>query len=626
MSQVFDALREAQELTESSGKAGKPRAVARAKRVAACMPVVLSGKDAKGRAFQETTRTIVVTRRGILVETVNQLAAGSEVLIENRALNRKVTGRVVSCATEPSSKHKNQAGIELADAESFCGVNLGPDNGDKGSAVQPEERPQPAAEAPAIDPEITEQAATGSNGEVTPEPELRTLTTSQEPATPARVPKAPPAVPRVPIATAVPKKSNGPDGSGQMRAGAGADLPLTTIDEKLAELVPRRSKVADERLEAVAERIVSQTQAKLEEWASRFREDLSTSLEQQLAPTWERLVKSRADLEGTLEGLDKRAKTKLDESTRRAQEGALNSFEERLAGLTERLESSRGQVEVVVEALGELQHRTQATMEESAARVHENTLKSLEQRLAPLAKRLESSRAEIESMLARLDELQRACHSSVDELEGDFKQLFKRQREAMEESLQQKFENASQQALAHIQSSGEQILKKASETLNERAFVTVDMLKDWSKQATERLEAHAQEIGSQLTESLENLRKQARDMSAGILDKLNRETGKMTADLMERFLNNARAMESTTVNAVRQKLDAVARELTESSGPELFEDSAAKLRKLAEDSVQLIAAQLAKKQEQLISDTEKAFRQKIGDMLMMLQGGSAKKG
>jgi hypothetical protein len=56
---------------------------------------------------------------------------------------------------------------------------------------------------------------------------------------------------------------------------------------------------------------------------------------------------------------------------------------------------------------------------------------------------------------------------------------------------------------------------------------------------------------------------------------------------------------------------------------ELVEASSARLRKLADDSLGLIAGQLAARQKLLISDTTKAFRQKIGEILVTLQNGAA---
>lgn len=56
---------------------------------------------------------------------------------------------------------------------------------------------------------------------------------------------------------------------------------------------------------------------------------------------------------------------------------------------------------------------------------------------------------------------------------------------------------------------------------------------------------------------------------------------------------------------------------------ELVEASSARVRKMTDDSLELITDQLASRQKLLVDDTTKAFRQKVGEILVMLQNGSA---
>ena len=55
---------------------------------------------------------------------------------------------------------------------------------------------------------------------------------------------------------------------------------------------------------------------------------------------------------------------------------------------------------------------------------------------------------------------------------------------------------------------------------------------------------------------------------------------------------------------------------------ELVEASTARMRKTTDDSLTLITDQLSTRRKLLIDDTTKAFRQKVGDILVMLQNGS----
>ena len=54
----------------------------------------------------------------------------------------------------------------------------------------------------------------------------------------------------------------------------------------------------------------------------------------------------------------------------------------------------------------------------------------------------------------------------------------------------------------------------------------------------------------------------------------------------------------------------------------LVEGSVARLRKLTDDSLDLFTEELTNRQKLPISDTSHTFRQKIGEILAMLQNGS----
>jgi len=52
------------------------------------------------------------------------------------------------------------------------------------------------------------------------------------------------------------------------------------------------------------------------------------------------------------------------------------------------------------------------------------------------------------------------------------------------------------------------------------------------------------------------------------------------------------------------------------------EASTARMRKITDDSLALITDQLTTRRKLLIDDTTKAFRQKVAEILVMLQNGS----
>ena len=153
---------------------------------------------------------------------------------------------------------------------------------------------------------------------------------------------------------------------------------------------------------------------------------------------------------------------------------------------------------------------------------------------------------------------------------------------------------------------------------------------------------------------------QSEQTAASFRERLQSDSEIMFGETLERVQQTACLLENTTVAAMEARVRRGAEELMESTGAhlqqlaqenldfvseqlaerqkqftgemsqalhctfdELVEASSARLRKLADDSLDLIAGQLAARQKLLISDTTKAFRQKIGEILVTLQNGAA---
>jgi hypothetical protein len=131
------------------------------------------------------------------------------------------------------------------------------------------------------------------------------------------------------------------------------------------------------------------------------------------------------------------------------------------------------------------------------------------------------------------------------------------------------------------------------------------------------------------------------------------------SEVLERVQQTAGLLENTTVAAVQTRVQKGTQELVETTAAELrqlaqenldlvskqlaerqqqftgeisaalhhtFDElvtaSSAKVRKITEDSLDLITDQLATRQKMLIDDTTKALRQKVGEILVMLQNSS----
>src|SRR6516162_2872743 len=108
-------------------KPSVPAATSRRKRSAIPVPITINGADNGGQAFREDSRTLVITRHGMMIETIHRLNLGTEITVENPALGRKSTGRVVWCGTDQSASQVHEIGIYLTDAEGMCGIELAPE-------------------------------------------------------------------------------------------------------------------------------------------------------------------------------------------------------------------------------------------------------------------------------------------------------------------------------------------------------------------------------------------------------------------------------------------------------------------------------------------------------------------
>jgi hypothetical protein len=111
-----------EERNPSVGAAG-----GRGKRWAVPVPITVSGIDQDGQNFQEDSRTLVITRNGMMIETGHRLGLGSEITVENRALGCKSTGRVVWCGSVSPTNQASEVGLYLPQAEILCGIESVPE-------------------------------------------------------------------------------------------------------------------------------------------------------------------------------------------------------------------------------------------------------------------------------------------------------------------------------------------------------------------------------------------------------------------------------------------------------------------------------------------------------------------
>ena len=99
----------------------------RSLRVLLTVPVVIAGKDASGKAFQEETKTLVVNAHGTLILLANSVVQGQVLTLANKITKQELPCRVAYLG--PSQGGKTQVGVEFTQlSPSFWQINFPPEN------------------------------------------------------------------------------------------------------------------------------------------------------------------------------------------------------------------------------------------------------------------------------------------------------------------------------------------------------------------------------------------------------------------------------------------------------------------------------------------------------------------
>jgi hypothetical protein len=99
----------------------------RSMRVLLSVPIHASGKDRKGRTFDEETRTLVVNAHGALISLAAAVIAGQQITVANHATEQTSDCRVVYLGSSASGKI--QMGIEfLTPSPKFWQIDFPPDD------------------------------------------------------------------------------------------------------------------------------------------------------------------------------------------------------------------------------------------------------------------------------------------------------------------------------------------------------------------------------------------------------------------------------------------------------------------------------------------------------------------
>jgi hypothetical protein len=134
----------------------------RSTRLLISVPIVISGKNARGEAFREETRTISISRQGASIATAQPMAAGAEIIIENPPLHLAVKARVIRFFEKSSQDDLNQIGVELLEAKNVWGIQYPPGDWQK-APVHPQAPSKTSLEATRPPSPAGSEKSSGSN-------------------------------------------------------------------------------------------------------------------------------------------------------------------------------------------------------------------------------------------------------------------------------------------------------------------------------------------------------------------------------------------------------------------------------------------------------------------------------
>jgi hypothetical protein len=385
-----------------------------------------------------------------------------------------------------------------------------------------------------------------------------------------------------------------------------------------------------------------------------------------MASLGERLQGARAEMEALLARLEesrRQAEVNLSESATRLQENTTASLEQHATEAAERLQSSRTELESMIAGFEETRRQVRQDLQDSAAQLEQRVNAFVDQQLVTVENRVSGMRADAEGLLTKIEQLQQTSETEITKARATLQELGSQTVQFALEGVNEKLEADGQRTLAQFRSRSAEIVESECYTLSQRVSSASDFIRDWSQQAAARLGSYSERIEARAAASAEIRQKQSEQISAGFAEKLQNDADVVFSEALDRVQQTAGLLENTTVAAVQarvqkgtqdlvettaaelqqlaqENLDLVSKQLAERqlqftgeisaalhrTFDELVEASSARVQKLTDDSLNLITDQLATRQKMLIDDTTKAFRHKVGEILVMLQNGSGENG
>lgn len=593
---------------EQSPAKSKNFSARRSKRVNLAIPIILSGTDSSGNPFQESTRTIIVSKHGAKIKAAKELALGALVTIENQSLGLATKATVISIGKRQYRGDPVEVGVQLTQAGNVWGIIFPPDDweGEPLETVAGAERgPAPYLVGSAAgDPSPRTAAAMptpsahSSQGSI---PSLDDLTLPPAEPAPNRG-ATPPASPREKI-----------------------DAITTAVAAKLTKQL---DEAADARLKAYAEKVIRFTnqfalrvQANFQEAANRTEDQMVVLIQQKLGTLVDRVQTSRTALESLLvrfESLQNHSRTLIEDTDQKIREASHQALESALQELAVKL---RQGVEVTSSTL---ESECQALVLDAVTRTVNETLAKADDQLAVQTKdRLAKTYAELkwqqdqmidgvkeqlnqialsgttnlsakfETMAAELvpalrTEMEGAVRESAGQVISQSSQSLQQQTQVLTQdtlvSLQQAaqgLQDRMQEESRKVRHSAEQEMSKMAEAFSQsvaqRAEIAIGAVQAAAEQGASKLKTAQLESAKNLRAGVEDYQRQLVVRSGSALEGFQSGLQNLTRDLQE-----------GAAQSFSQKLQGLADELAEASGEkarqQIQQEAAAAAEKSSKES------------------------------------------
>jgi hypothetical protein len=585
---------------DSSSAAGR-----RSSRLAIAIPIALSGKDASDRPFKENSRTVIINKQGAKIVTFHQLALGSEVMVENRALGRSAKATIVWLGDRKSSKDPQEVGVQLYEAQNIWGIDFAPEDWQEGPPIG--EGGQRLQKLPATD------TAAVSAGASPPASEAARLEEATEAlAPPVAVPEnfeerfrqAEQRLAKLEqqlqgiLATIQQLPQTAPGGAPQ------GQVDTRPIEAALHESVQNFQKQVREESDNAA--------VQLREITQKEAEHVSKLIGEQAQRATSALEAHQQDLQAQVEGLQ----GQIDKAFAEARDSGLRDVEGMLqktaAGL---VDSAARDLEKRVggtasRLIAELQAAAKALVDDTRMQF-EMTRQSVVEGLTQDAKQV----AKDYPVQVR-KQLQDFQDQRTHELEAHLQKALEKQRQAVLKQIQLVGEDAANKAVAQLKTQCDQVVQEVAETLGKEGGPAATILKDWEEQAQAKLGAYSQLLDGSFQASVEALQDQAGRLSGTVLENVHGDAQNLLKELQTHLDQAGRGL----LEQSQKELEGKIREFTLKQ----LEESDAEFDKRNAENMELAIEQLKEKQEELVTEATEMFRSTLGQMLLGPQSAARK--